>query len=85
LVKKLLPVPFSPVSTVRGRTFTVPPLNLPKFLTLISNNSVFSIVNKNLLYIDATNNIQVSGAIIDAFDQSLTRKGEEDKKNIQLD
>jgi hypothetical protein len=28
---------FSPVSTVRGRTFTVPPLNLPKFLTLISN------------------------------------------------
>jgi hypothetical protein len=26
----------------------------------------------------------VSGAIIDAFDQSLTRKGEEDKKNIQL-
>jgi predicted ATPase len=29
--------------------------------------SVFSIVNKNLLYIDATNNIQVSGAIIDAF------------------
>jgi hypothetical protein len=37
-----------------------------------------------LLYIDATNNIQVSGAIIDAFDQSLTRKGEEDKKNIQL-
>jgi hypothetical protein len=45
---------------------------------------LFSIVNKNLLYIDATNNIQVSGAIIDAFDQSLTRKGEEDKKNIQL-
>ena len=46
--------------------------------------SVFSIVNKNLLYIDATDNIQVSGAIIDVFDQSLTRKGEEDKKNIQL-
>jgi hypothetical protein len=42
--------------------------------------SVFSIVNKNLLYIDATDNIQVSGAIIDDFDQSLTRKGEEDKK-----
>jgi hypothetical protein len=42
------------------------------------------IVNKNLLYIDATDNIQVSGAIIDDFDQSLTRKGEEDKKNIQL-
>jgi hypothetical protein len=39
---------------------------------------------KNLLYIDATDNIQVSGAIIDVFDQSLTRKGEEDKKNIQL-
>jgi hypothetical protein len=37
-----------------------------------------------LLYIDATDNIQVSGAIIDVFDQSLTRKGEEDKKNIQL-
>jgi hypothetical protein len=32
LVKKLLPVPFSPVSTVRGRTFTVPPLNLPKLI-----------------------------------------------------
>jgi hypothetical protein len=39
LVKKLLPVPFSPVSTVRGRTFTVPPLNLPKFLTLISKKT----------------------------------------------
>jgi hypothetical protein len=37
LVKKLLPVPFSPVRTVSGRTFIVPPLNLPKFLTSISN------------------------------------------------
>ncbi|VVH65354.1 hypothetical protein BSPLISOX_2398, partial [uncultured Gammaproteobacteria bacterium] len=46
--------------------------------------SVFSIVNKNLLYIEATNNIQMSGFGIDIFDQSLTRKGKKDTKHIQL-
>lgn len=46
--------------------------------------SVFNIVNKNLLYIEATNNIRMSSLGIDFFDKSLTRKGKEDKKNIQL-
>lgn len=46
--------------------------------------SVFSIINKNLLYIEAADNIRMSGFGIDFFDKSLTRKGKEDKKNIQL-
>jgi hypothetical protein len=56
------------------------------FLSLFSKtlNILVSIVNKNLLYIEATNNIQMSGFGIDIFDQSLTRKGKKDTKHIQL-
>jgi len=46
--------------------------------------SVFSIINKNLLYIEATDNIQMSGFEVDIFDDFLTRKGLEDKYYIQL-
>ncbi|CAC9601783.1 hypothetical protein [uncultured Gammaproteobacteria bacterium] len=45
--------------------------------------SVFSIVNKNLLYIEAVGNIQVSNVGVDMLESSLTHKGKEDKKHIQ--
>ena len=45
--------------------------------------SVFSIVNKNLLYIEAVGNIQVSNVGVDALENSLTHKDKEDKKHIQ--
>lgn len=46
--------------------------------------SIFSIVNKNLLYIEAIDNIQWSNYAVDRFDDSLTRKGKVDKDHIQL-
>lgn len=46
--------------------------------------SVFSIVNKNLLYIEAIDNIRMGGFGIDIFDKNLTRKGKEDEKHIKL-
>ena len=45
--------------------------------------SVFSIVNKNLLYIEAIDNIQKSARGIDVFDDYLTRKGKVDRNHIQ--
>ncbi|BAS68488.1 AAA family ATPase [Bathymodiolus septemdierum thioautotrophic gill symbiont] len=46
--------------------------------------SIFSMVNKNLLYIEAIDNIKISSFGVDFFDKSLTRKSKEDKKYIQL-
>jgi predicted ATPase len=46
--------------------------------------SVFSIINKNLLYIESIGNIQKSALGIDVFDESLARKGKVDKNHIQL-
>ncbi|WXU00595.1 MAG: hypothetical protein Ctma_1321 [Catillopecten margaritatus gill symbiont] len=46
--------------------------------------SISSVVNKNLLYIEAINSIQKSRLGISIFDNSLTRKSQEDKKYIQL-
>ncbi len=46
--------------------------------------SVFSIINKNLLYIEAIDNIRMSSVAIDIFDDSLMRKGEVDRSHIQL-
>lgn len=46
--------------------------------------SVFSIINKNLLYIEAIDNIQKSTCHIDVFDYFLTRKGKVDRNHIQL-
>ncbi len=46
--------------------------------------SAFSIINKNLLYIEAVDNIQKSVSTIDVFDYFLTRKGEVDRIYIQL-
>jgi predicted ATPase len=45
--------------------------------------SVFSIVNKNLLYIEAVGNIHASNLGVDVLENSLTHKGKEDKKHIQ--
>ncbi|SMN16046.1 putative ATP-binding protein [uncultured Candidatus Thioglobus sp.] len=46
--------------------------------------SIFSIVNKNLLYIETIDNIRMSSFEIDIFDKSLTRKGKEDESHIKL-
>jgi predicted ATPase len=45
--------------------------------------SVFSIVNKNLLYIEAVGNIHASNLGVDVLENSLTHKSKEDKKHIQ--
>jgi predicted ATPase len=45
--------------------------------------SVFSIVNKNLLYIEAVGNIQASNLGVNALENFLTHKDKEGKKHIQ--
>ena len=46
--------------------------------------SIFSIVNKNLLYIETIDDIRMSSFGIGIFDKSLTRKGKEDERHIKL-
>ncbi|MBA5248311.1 MAG: ATP-binding protein, partial [Gammaproteobacteria bacterium] len=46
--------------------------------------SCFSVINQNLLYIEAIDHIQAGRFGIGMFNSALTHKGKEDKKHIQL-